>query len=121
MAEVKSVMREVVCGALNDFINSKGGEAVEAEKIVVQTTPNPEMGDLGVPLFAFAKTLRMAPPQIASEVVKIINDKYADKAKECGEFLAVGPYVNLKLNKADQAGSILKKIARIEFVCENRL
>lgn len=111
MAEVKSVMREVVCEALNDFINSKGGEAVEAEKIVVQTTPNPEMGDLGVPLFAFAKALRMAPPQIASEVVKIINDKYADKAKEYGEFLAVGPYVNLKLNKADQAGSILKKIA----------
>lgn len=111
MAEIKDLMRGVVCDALNDFIASKGGESVAADKIVVQTTPNPEMGDLGIPLFAFAKALRMGPPQIAGEVCKIICEKYADRAKECGEFLAVGSYVNLKLNKADQAGSILKKIA----------
>ena len=80
MADVKSAMREVVCKALNDFIKTKGEPSVEEEKIVVQTTPNPEMGDLGVPMFAFSKTLRMAPPQISSEVVKIINDKYSDDA-----------------------------------------
>ena len=50
MAEIKDLMRGVVCDALNDFIASKGGESVAADKIVVQTTPNPEMGDLGVPL-----------------------------------------------------------------------
>lgn len=111
MADVKSAIREVVFNALNEFIKSKGGETVESEKIVVQNTPNPEMGDLGVPLFAFAKNLKMAPQAISSEVVKIINEKYAENAKNCGEFLAVGPYVNIKLNKADQASSVLKKIA----------
>lgn len=111
MADVKSAMRELVCAALNDFLKSKSEETVESEKIVVQNTPNPEMGDLGVPLFAFAKTLKMAPAAISGEVVKIINEKYADKAKSCGEFLAVGPYVNVKLDKADQAVSILNKIA----------
>lgn len=110
MADVKSAMREVVCKALNDFIEIKGGSSVDEEKIVVQTTPNPEMGDLGVPVFVFAKTLRMAPPQISAEVVKIIKEKYSDYAKNCGEFTAVGPYVNLKLNKAEQSGAILKKI-----------
>lgn len=111
MADVKSAVREIVLSALNEFIKSKGGETVEAEKIVVQNTPNPEMGDLGIPLFAFAKTLKMAPAAISGEVVKIINEKFADAAKNCGEFLAVGPYVNVKLNKADQSVSILKKIA----------
>lgn len=110
MADVKSAMREVVCKALNDFIEIKGGSSVDEEKIVVQTTPNPEMGDLGVPVFVFAKTLHMAPPQISAEVVKIIKEKYSDYAKNCGEFTAVGPYVNLKLNKAEQSGAILKKI-----------
>lgn len=110
MADVKSAMREVVCKALNDFIEIKGGSSVDEEKIVVQTTPNPEMGDLGVPVFVFAKTLRMAPPQISAEVVKIIKEKYSDAAKNCGEFTAVGPYVNIKLNKAEQSGAILKKI-----------
>ena len=110
MADVKSAMREVVCKALNDFIEIKGGASVDEEKIVVQTTPNPEMGDLGVPVFVFAKTLHMAPPQISAEVVKIIKEKYSDYAKNCGEFTAVGPYVNLKLNKAEQSGAILKKI-----------
>lgn len=110
MADVKSAMRKVVCKALNDFIEIKGGSSVDEEKIVVQTTPNPEMGDLGVPVFVFAKTLHMAPPQISAEVVKIIKEKYSDYAKNCGEFTAVGPYVNLKLNKAEQSGAILKKI-----------
>lgn len=110
MADVKSAMREVVCKALNDFIEIKGGSSVDEEKIVVQTTPNPEMGDLGVPVFVFAKTLHMASPQISAEVVKIIKEKYSDYAKNCGEFTAVGPYVNLKLNKAEQSGAILKKI-----------
>lgn len=110
MADVKSAMREVVCKALNDFIEIKGGSSVDEEKIVVQTTPNPEMGDLGVPVFVFAKTLHMAPPQISAEIVKIIKEKYSDYAKNCGEFTAVGPYVNLKLNKAEQSGAILKKI-----------
>ena len=40
MADVKSAMREVVCKALNDFIEIKGGSSVDEEKIVVQTTPN---------------------------------------------------------------------------------
>ncbi len=111
MADVKSLMRDVVLKALNDFIESKNAEPINAESVVVQTTPNPEMGDLGVPMFVFAKSLRMAPPAISSEVVKIINEKYAEMAKNCGDFLSVGPYVNVKLNKGEQVSSILKKIS----------
>ena len=115
MSDVKVDYRIVVASALNEFIKSKNIEApaVDTESIAVQTPPNPEMGDLGVPLFVFAKTFRLAPPAIAQEVVNIINSvKVFDgiDSSTLGEFLAVGPYVNLKLNKADASSAILAKI-----------
>ena len=116
MSDVKVDYRVVVASALNEFIKTKNIEAsqVDAETIAVQTPPNPEMGDLGVPLFVFAKTFRLAPPVIAQEVVNIINSKKVFEgidSSSLGEFLAVGPYVNLKLNKADASSAILKKIS----------
>ena len=57
-------------------------------------------------MFAFAKSFRMAPPQIAAGV--------AELAGECslGKILAVGPYVNIKLDKAGAAAPILEAIAK---------
>ncbi len=113
MSDVKILMRTVVCSALNDFINSKGGTSVSPDSLAVQTPPDAKMGDLGIPMFAFAKTLKTSPMQISSEVVKIINEKKSFDGVESssvGEFLAVGPYVNVKLNKGQETGNILKKI-----------
>ena len=106
MADAKETCRAIIAAALNEFIKEKNpeAEAVAAENIVIQNAPNPEMGDLGSPMFAFAKALRMAPPQIAAGVVAKITDK------SLGEFIAVGPYVNVKLNKSGAAASILKAV-----------
>ena len=106
MADVKETCRAIIAVALNEYIKEKNPDAepVEAQSIVVQNAPNPEMGDLGSPMFAFAKALRMAPPQIAVGVVAKITDK------SIGEFIAVGPYVNVKLNKSDAAAPILTAI-----------
>ncbi len=108
MADAKSEFKEIVAKAVNQFIKEKGIETPEvtAESIVVQNAPNPEMGDLGSPMFAFAKSLRMAPPQIAAGVAAL--------AGECslGKVLAVGPYVNIKLDKAGAAAPILKAVAQ---------
>ncbi|MDD7268702.1 MAG: arginine--tRNA ligase [Treponema sp.] len=107
MADAKTEFKEIVAKAVNEFIKQKGIEAeeVKADSIVVQNAPNPEMGDLGSPMFAFAKSLRMAPPQIAAGVAEIA-------ASDCslGKVLAVGPYVNIKLDKANAAGPILAAV-----------
>ena len=104
--DTKDLCRNIIATALNEFIKEKdpSASAVDPATIVVQNAPNPEMGDLGSPMFAYAKTLRMAPPQIAAGVVAKITDK------SLGEFIAVGPYVNVKLNKSDAAAPILKAI-----------
>ena len=107
MADTKSEFKEIVSKAVTDFFNAKGVEIDPAlmEKIVVQNAPNPEMGDLGVPMFVFAKAARMAPPAIAAGVAECIKDC------KLGKILAVGPYVNIKLDKAGAASPILKAIA----------
>ncbi|MBR5645228.1 MAG: arginine--tRNA ligase [Treponema sp.] len=109
MADAKSEFKEIIAEAVNQFISEKKFEAqsVTADSIVVQNAPDPKMGDLGSPMFAFAKSFKMAPVQIASEV--------AAKIKDCklGTVLAVGSYVNIKLDKAGAAAPILAAIASL--------
>ena len=105
MSDAKSTFKEIIFNAVKEFYNQKGIEA-DADlqnKIVVQSAPNPEMGDLGAPMFVFAKALRMAPPQIAAEVAKIAQAA----GTSLGQVMAVGPYVNIKLDKAGAAFPIL--------------
>jgi arginyl-tRNA synthetase len=86
MADLRSECGVVVAKALNIFIKNKGFDVpeVEASSLLLETPPNPEMGDVGIPLFAFAKTLRMGPPVIASELVKIIEADLAEEAAKVG-------------------------------------
>lgn len=107
MADAKSTFKEIVSKGVLDFFAEKGLEMESGllEKLVVQNAPNPEMGDLGCPMFIFAKAARMAPPQIASGVAEKITDS------SLGKVLAVGPYVNIKLDKAGAASPILSAIA----------
>ncbi|MBR0126066.1 MAG: arginine--tRNA ligase [Treponema sp.] len=112
MADQKESFRALVQAAIEQFKAEKSIEGdLDASSLVrVENPPKPEMGDLGVPLFPFAKAFRMAPPAIAAEVAKIVN---ASKGvKELGTVAAVGPYVNIKLNKENAAGGILQKILK---------
>ena len=112
MSDAKSTFKEIIFNAVKEFYNQKGIEA-DADlqnKIVVQSAPNPEMGDLGAPMFVFAKALRMAPPQIAAEVAKIAQSDAAGTS--LGQVMAVGPYVNIKLDKAGAAFPILDAVSK---------
>lgn len=62
------------------------------------------MGDLGMPCFPLARTLRKAPPAIATDVAEAIHvsgDGWVLKAA------AVGPYVNFWMDHAQQAKTLL--------------
>ena len=111
MADTKSLFKEIISKAVAAYFAEKGieMEAGLLDKIVVQSAPNPEMGDLGAPMFVFAKTLRMAPPQIAAEIAKIAAG--LEEASSLGQILAVGPYVNIKLDKAGAAYPILAAVS----------
>ena len=113
MADVKTECRKLVKDALNKLIENKN---LEVEKILendilTETPPDASMGDIGIPLFPFAKKFRMGPPVIASELVKILaEDEFSQVAKKIGEFKATGPYLNVKLDKASESSAILSRI-----------
>ena len=76
--------------------------------LAVQTPPKPELGDLAFPLFAYAKTLRISPPQLAQELktrIEALSDRPA------GELLVAGPYLNVRIDMADIATALQQKIA----------
>ena len=109
MADPKSVLKDLIRDAVLQIIQEKGLDAGEfnADRIVVQDSPDTNLGDIGSPMFVFAKLLRIAPPQIAQEVAA----KIGDKAKSIGQVVTAGPYVNVKLDKSSASADILNAIA----------
>ena len=70
MLSQKDLFKSAVLNAVNQFkIENKIDCPEIDEKLVrVENPPRPEMGDLGSPMFPFAKMFRMAPPAIAASV-----------------------------------------------------
>ena len=59
MADTKDLCRNIIAAALNEFIKEKdsSAQAVDPATIVVQNAPNPEMGDLGSPMFTGSRMI----------------------------------------------------------------
>lgn len=120
MADQKEICRAIVTAALNIFKTDRNIDAPDVQEtdLRIENPPKPEMGDIGAPMFMFAKSFRMAPPAIAQGTAQIIIDSARENRElggqnpaALGEFAAVGPYVNVKLNKANAAADILKQIS----------
>lgn len=106
MANLKEQCSIIVTDALNKFATENNLQAsIAVSDLVIETPPNPDMGDVGIPMFPFAKVLRKAPPMIAQAVVELA--KKDERSATVGQFLAVGPYVNLKLNKSSAVSDTL--------------
>ena len=107
MNDAKSACRIVVAAALNRFIAEKNPDAssIDADSLTLQTPPDPALGDIGVPMFAYAKLFRLAPPAIAQGVVHIINSETSFEGisvSSVGEFLAAGPCLLYTSDAADE-------------------
>jgi len=80
----------------------KGDQEIDG---LLETPPNPEMGDFAFPCFILSKELKSAPNTIATDL--------ASKLKPTGSISRIeakGPYLNFYLTKADLAESILSKV-----------
>ncbi|MCL2092636.1 MAG: arginine--tRNA ligase [Treponema sp.] len=77
-------------------LSKLSGQEVSPSQVTAETPPRPDMGDLGFPMFHFAKLLSKAPAQIASLA-----------AAELPGTSAQGPYLNVMLPRGEAAKSIL--------------
>ena len=80
----------------------------EELKTYIEIPPNSDLGDYAFPCFKLAKSLRKAPPVIASEIKEAI--KLDDGSIEKIEI--VRGYLNIYINKASLAETVLKEVAQ---------
>lgn len=80
----------------------------EELKTYIEIPPYSDLGDYAFPCFKLAKSLRKAPPVIASEIKEAI--KLDDGSIEKIEI--VGGYLNIYINKASLAETVLKEVAQ---------
>lgn len=90
-------------------IAKKISEIVEIEineiENYLETPPNDEMGDFAFPCFKLARTLKKAPPVIASEIKeKLTIDENIEKIE------IAGGYLNFYINKNQLAKTVLEEI-----------
>ena len=83
MKDYQEPWKQIIADALNALIQkaSAGSNPVTPDQVIAEIPPNPEMGDIGFPMFGFAKTLRKGPPQIAVMVCEqLAASKIADSS-----------------------------------------
>ena len=92
-------------------IAKKIAEVVQLDKNelmqYIEIPPNAELGDYAFPCFKLAKTLRKAPPMIATEIKKniVIDGKIIEKID------VVGGYLNIYINKETLIKTTLGEVA----------
>jgi len=111
MNDVKMLWKDRLFGALRDFAVRGGVELPLAspDAIVAEVPPTPEMGDLGFPLFGFSKTFRKSPAALASELEALFRQPSAAPAENMGTAKAVGPYLNIFLDRPKVVESMLAR------------
>ncbi|MCL2609938.1 MAG: arginine--tRNA ligase, partial [Treponema sp.] len=104
MQKQKESWKALIAETLNGLAE---GIKLEGKDIAAGSPPSPEMGDLGFPMFAYAKALRKSPKEVADLVAEALSGK--DTAA-LGGFRAEGPYLNVTLNRPEVAGDLLSAI-----------
>ena len=106
MYDLKKAWKVLLSKVINIIFKENGiNEEINPESIIAENPPNPEMGDIGFPMFSYAKLIKKGPPQIA----QIVAAKLTSIISEQGiKTEAQGPYLNIKMDRAKEASSVLK-------------
>lgn len=138
MEHYRQQWKEMIAGLLERLATNRQieGFTLSAEELVAEKPPKPELGDIGFPMFNVAKKLRMAPPQIAAAAAQLFAESQGTgNSLACpGELRAVGPYLNVFLDRGTAAEQLVREAASdswgtsqvlagkkvmIEFSCPN--
>ena len=76
---------------------------------LIETPPNPEMGDYAFPCFTLAKQFRKAPPLIAQELERALGEEQAQHP-EWESVQALGPYLNVSIRTEALAQAVLPEV-----------
>lgn len=98
--DYKQVFAEQLVQSLGDFLD------LDTIYTLIEKPRKQNLGDFAFPCFTLAKQLKKAPQLIATEVADVLEHELFSKVE------AVGPYVNLFLNKELASKQILGQISQ---------
>jgi arginyl-tRNA synthetase len=75
---------------------------------LIETPPSPDMGDLALPCFTLARSLRKSPAQIAQDLVRAV-----ELPPGIREARAAGPYLNFLLDRPAGFERVLRAVHRL--------
>lgn len=102
----RETLKKTIADILNELKPETASEVTEAD-VNFETPPDSSMGDIGVPLFAFAKIFHTAPAHIAEQ----LTEKFAEKGlSQLATAKATGPYLNLFLVKGAILSDLFTKV-----------
>ncbi|MCZ6629046.1 MAG: arginine--tRNA ligase [SAR324 cluster bacterium] len=111
---------DTIVAFLNEGLRAAGVEsAPEVAGAMIETPPDPEMGDYAFPCFALAKVMRKAPPAIALELA----EKLAAAAQAQPLLMGVeaaGPYLNFRVSPQAMAETTLRGVLEGGYFQGNR-
>jgi arginyl-tRNA synthetase len=108
MKQIREAWKAAVAAGIADILREKGLDAGAAtlSAIVSETPPKQDMGDIGFPMFAWSKPLRMGPPQIAL----LLAGKLAAADTPAGTPKAIGPYLNVFLDRVSSSDEVMAAV-----------
>ena len=103
MLQIKALIAD---GILTGVKSIAPQSEMTAEDVLglLEYPPDPAMGDIALPCFKLAKTLRRSPVQIASTLAPLVSGEAIEKAE------AVNGYLNIYLSGAYLAGKLVPEI-----------
>jgi arginyl-tRNA synthetase len=109
MKDIRLQWRGIVYAAVRQLAEELGVTSFSAapDDILIQKPPKPEMGDIAVPFFSFAKLFRMAPQKIAEAVAEKIKDM---SEAPSGEITVAGPYINITTDLVSVADTLYQEL-----------
>jgi len=120
MYDFRQPWKVKIASAINEIIKEAGiNENINPDQVIAENPPNPEMGDIGFPMFSYSKLLRKGPPQIAQmaadKLAKIINEEHSGANVQ-----AQGPYLNVSLDRAIEAKAVLSQDLEVEKILSGK-
>ncbi len=102
-------MKQILIKFLQE--NIENSENLDFEKLI-EKPKSVAHGDFSFPCFLLAKTMQKAPPVIAQELQKELEQKLPH---EFSNVSAMGPFLNFTINSAQITETILKSIESNKF------
>jgi arginyl-tRNA synthetase len=91
--------------AITEQVSKATGLEPAQIEALLETPPNPEMGDYALPCFSFSKAMRKAPNLIAEEL-----GGQVEIGETITEVRPTGPYLNFFVSKSDLVSGTMKRV-----------